>query len=133
MNQLATNVYADMPFDEGISVLRSLGIHGAILVQNDGGSNFTSAVLQQSCSKHGCGPDVKSAKTAGWRTGLVGAVLSKTRTGPVGWNFAPLRCAVLSKTESLKNSTVPIKYSFAFRQDWRSFSKVQKALPEFLL
>ena len=38
--------------DEGIAVLRSLGIY-SILVQSDGGSDFTSEVFQSACSKHG--------------------------------------------------------------------------------
>ena len=39
--------------DEGVAVLRTNGIVGSILVQSDGGSDFTSEVFQKVCQKHG--------------------------------------------------------------------------------
>ena len=39
--------------DEGVTVLRTNGIYGNILVQSDGGSDFTSEVFQNACQKHG--------------------------------------------------------------------------------
>jgi transposase InsO family protein len=39
--------------DEGVAVLRTNGIYGSILVQSDGGSDFTSEVFQNACLKHG--------------------------------------------------------------------------------
>ncbi len=44
---------AKAALDEGVAVLRSLGIHGTVLVQSDGGSDFTGEVFQQACLKHG--------------------------------------------------------------------------------
>jgi transposase InsO family protein len=44
---------AKAALDEGIAVLRSLGICGTILVQSDGGSDFTSEVFQGACLKYG--------------------------------------------------------------------------------
>jgi len=38
---------------EGVAVLRSLGIHDSLLVQSDGGSDFTGEVFQQACLKYG--------------------------------------------------------------------------------
>jgi putative transposase len=39
--------------DEGVGVLRSLGVHSTVLVQSDGGSDFTGEVFQSACLKHG--------------------------------------------------------------------------------
>jgi len=44
---------AKVALDEGVAVLRSLGIHGTVLVQGDGGSDFTGEVFQQACLKYG--------------------------------------------------------------------------------
>jgi transposase InsO family protein len=44
---------AKAALDEGVAVLRSLGIHGSVLVQSDGGSDFTSKVFQNACLKYG--------------------------------------------------------------------------------
>jgi hypothetical protein len=39
--------------DDGIGVLRSLGVHSTVLVQSDGGSDFTGEVFQNACLKYG--------------------------------------------------------------------------------
>ncbi len=39
--------------DEGVAVLRSLGIHDTVLVQSDGGSDFTGEVFQNACLRYG--------------------------------------------------------------------------------
>ncbi len=39
--------------DEGIGVLRSLGVHSTVLVQSDGGSDFTGEVFQSTCLRYG--------------------------------------------------------------------------------
>jgi putative transposase len=39
--------------DEGIAVLRSLAIHSTVLVQSDGGSDFTGEVFQSACLRYG--------------------------------------------------------------------------------
>ena len=44
---------AKVALDEGVAVLRSLGIHGAVLIQSDGGSDFTGEVFQTACLKYG--------------------------------------------------------------------------------
>ena len=44
---------AKAALDEGISVLRANHIHGPVLVQSDGGSDFTGEVFQGACLKHG--------------------------------------------------------------------------------
>lgn len=45
--------FAKTALDEGVSVLRSLGIADTILVQSDGGSDFTSEVFQNACLRYG--------------------------------------------------------------------------------
>jgi transposase InsO family protein len=57
---------AKAALDEGIMVLRSLGIHGSVLVQSDGGSDFTGEVFQQAYLKHGPGSDARFFKRAVW-------------------------------------------------------------------
>jgi len=44
---------AKAALDEGVAVLRSLGIHGSVLVQSDGGSDFTGEVFQNACLRYG--------------------------------------------------------------------------------
>jgi putative transposase len=44
---------AKAALDEGVAVLRSLGIHGTVLVQSDGGSDFTSEIFQNVCLRYG--------------------------------------------------------------------------------
>ncbi len=44
---------AKQALDEGVAVLRSLGLHGGVLVQSDGGSDFTGEVFQTACLRHG--------------------------------------------------------------------------------
>lgn len=39
--------------DEGIAVLRSLTMHSTVLVQSDGGSDFTGEVFQSACLRYG--------------------------------------------------------------------------------
>ena len=39
--------------DEGVAVLRSLGIYSSVLVQSDGGSDFTGEVFQNACLRYG--------------------------------------------------------------------------------
>ena len=39
--------------DDGVDVLRSLGVHSTILVQSDGGSDFTGEVFQSACLRYG--------------------------------------------------------------------------------
>ncbi len=39
--------------DEGVGVLRSLAIHSTVLVQSDGGSDFTGEVFQSACLRYG--------------------------------------------------------------------------------
>ena len=44
---------AKQVLDEGIAVLRSLGLNSTVLVQSDGGSDFTGEVFQNACLKYG--------------------------------------------------------------------------------
>ena len=44
---------AKLTLDEAIAVLRTQGHHEAILVQSDGGSDFTSDLFHQGCLKYG--------------------------------------------------------------------------------
>ena len=44
---------AKLTLDEAVAVLRAQGYHEAILVQSDGGSDFTSDLFQQGCVKYG--------------------------------------------------------------------------------
>ena len=39
--------------DEGVAVLRTNGVADTILVQSDGGSDFTSEVFQNACLRYG--------------------------------------------------------------------------------
>lgn len=39
--------------DEGVAVLRALTIHSTVLVQSDGGSDFTGEVFQSACLRYG--------------------------------------------------------------------------------
>ncbi len=45
--------FAKEVLDEGVAVLRSLGIADTILVQSDGGSDFTGEVFQNACLRYG--------------------------------------------------------------------------------
>ena len=51
--------------DEGVAVLRSLGIYGSVLVQSDGGSDFTAEAFQNACLKHGCWVRCKVSQKGG--------------------------------------------------------------------
>jgi putative transposase len=51
--------------NEGIAVLRSLGIYSALLVQSDGGSDFTGEVFQSACLKHGAWVRCKISQKGG--------------------------------------------------------------------
>ena len=44
---------AKATLDEGVALLHSLGTGGGVLVQSDGGSDFTSEVFQTACLRHG--------------------------------------------------------------------------------
>lgn len=44
---------AKAALDEGVAVLRSVGVPGTVLAQSDGGSDFTSEVFQNACSRYG--------------------------------------------------------------------------------
>ena len=44
---------AKAALDEGVTVLRSVGVPSTVLVQSDGGSDFTSEVFQNACSRYG--------------------------------------------------------------------------------
>ncbi len=44
---------AKAALDEGVAVLHSLGLHGNVLVQSDGGSDFTGEVFQTACLSYG--------------------------------------------------------------------------------
>lgn len=56
---------AKLTLDEGVAVLRRQGVSGAILVQSDGGSDFTSEVFQQACSRHGSWVRCKVSQVGG--------------------------------------------------------------------
>ena len=85
--------------DDGVLVLHSLGIHGTVLVQSDGGSDFTGEVFQQACLKYGSWVRCKVSQRGG-----MGVLERFNRT---------------------------YKYSYAFRNDWKSLAEVQTALPDF--
>lgn len=51
--------------DEGVAVLRSLGIDGTLLVQSDGGSDFTGEVFQSACLRHGAWVRCKVSQKGG--------------------------------------------------------------------
>lgn len=56
---------AKAALDEGVAVLRSLGIHNAVLVQSDGGSDFTGEVFQTACLHHGAWVRCKVSQRGG--------------------------------------------------------------------
>ena len=56
---------AKAALDESVAVLRSLGIHGSVLVQSDGGSDFTSEVFQSACLRYGTWVRCKVSQTGG--------------------------------------------------------------------
>lgn len=56
---------AKAALDEGVALLRSLGIDGNVLVQSDGGSDFTSEVFQTACLKYGAWVRCKVSQKGG--------------------------------------------------------------------
>jgi len=56
---------AKATLDEGVAVLRSLGIYDGILVQSDGGSDFTSEMFQNACSRYGAWVRCKVSQKGG--------------------------------------------------------------------
>ncbi len=56
---------AKAALDEAALVLRSLDVHGSILVQSDGGSDFTGEVFQQACLKYGAWVRCKVSQKGG--------------------------------------------------------------------
>ncbi len=56
---------AKATLDEGVTGLRSLGICGPILVQSDGGSDFTSEVFQNACLRYGAWVRCKVSQRGG--------------------------------------------------------------------
>lgn len=56
---------AKAALDEAALVLRSLDIHGSVLVQSDGGSDFTGEVFQQACLKYGAWVRCKVSQKGG--------------------------------------------------------------------
>jgi putative transposase len=51
--------------DEGVAVLRSFGIPSTVLVQSDGGSDFTGEVFQNACSRYGSWVRCKVSRKGG--------------------------------------------------------------------
>lgn len=51
--------------DEGVGVLRSLAIHSTVLVQSDGGSDFTGEVFQNACLRYGAWVRCKVSQKGG--------------------------------------------------------------------
>jgi putative transposase len=51
--------------DEGVTVLRSLAIHSTVLVQSDGGSDFTGEVFQSACLRYGAWVRCKVSQKGG--------------------------------------------------------------------
>ena len=102
---------AKAALDEGVAVLRSLGIHGSILIQSDGGSDFTSEVFQYACRKHGAWVRCKVSQKGGMAD-------------------RPGRCRFV-QDGVLERLNRTFKYAFAFRHDWQSLAEVQTALPDF--
>ncbi len=51
--------------DEGVAALRSLGLHDPVLIQSDGGSDFTGEVFQQTCLKYGAWVRCKVSQKGG--------------------------------------------------------------------
>ena len=60
---------AKLTLDEAVAVLRAQGHHEAILVQSDGGSDFTSDLFQQGCLKYGSWVRCKVSQPGG--TGIL--------------------------------------------------------------
>ncbi len=56
---------AKAALDEGVAVLRSLGINGTVLVQSDGGSDFTGELFQTACLKYGAWVRCKVSQQGG--------------------------------------------------------------------
>lgn len=56
---------AKAALDEGVAVLRSLGLHSSVLVQSDGGSDFTGEVFQTACLRHGAWVRCKVSQQGG--------------------------------------------------------------------
>ena len=56
---------AKATLDAGIAVLRSLGIYGNVLVQSDGGSDFTGEAFQTACLKYGAWVRCKVSQKGG--------------------------------------------------------------------
>ncbi len=60
---------AKAALDEGVAVLRSIGVSGTVLIQSDGGSDFTSEVFQNACSCYGAWVRCKVSQRGG--TGIL--------------------------------------------------------------
>jgi len=60
---------AKLTLDEAVGVLRAQGHHEAIVVQSDGGSDFTSDLFQQGCLKYGSWVRCKVSQAGG--TGIL--------------------------------------------------------------
>ncbi len=103
---------AKAALDEGVAVLRSLGIHGSVLVQSDGGSDFTGEVFQNACLRYGTWVRCKVSQKGGMAD-------------------RPGRCRFV-QDGILERLNRTYKYAFAFRHDWKSLAEVQTALPDFL-
>ena len=56
---------AKAALDEGVAVLRSIGVPGTVLVQSDGGSNFTSEAFQTACLRYGAWVRCKVSQRGG--------------------------------------------------------------------
>ncbi len=56
---------AKAALDKGVAVLRSLGIDGTVLVQSDGGSDFTGEVFQTTCLRYGAWVRCKVSQKGG--------------------------------------------------------------------
>ena len=102
---------AKATLDEGVAVLRSQGVHGTVLVQSDGGSDFTGEMFQQACLKHGSWVRCKVSQKGGMAD-------------------RPGRCRFV-QDGILERLNRTYKYAFAFRSDWKSLADVQAALPDF--
>ncbi len=102
---------AKQALDEGIALLYSLGLCSTILVQSDGGSDFTSEVFQNACLKYGAWVRCKVSQKGGMAD-------------------RPGRCRFV-QDGVLERLNRTYKYSFAFRHDWKSLAEVQSALPDF--
>ena len=60
---------AKLTLDEAVAILRAQGHHKAILVQSDGGSDFTSDLFQQDCLQYGSWVRCKVSQPGG--TGIL--------------------------------------------------------------